>query len=124
MHLTASFKIAITYIFVFSFITKYQSVSSFEINDEIKSDDFLIQKRDTSNVLTYEQIKYSLELYLKYYELIEDDIFQNAAQKKKITHNFIILKNKLIDMMNQSEANKKLMYNILKKHKSIYIKRA
>ena len=118
MHLTASFKLVITYIFVFSFITKYQSVSSFEINDEIKSDDFLIQKRDTSNVLTYEQIKYSLELYLKYYELIEDDIFQNAAQKKKTTHNFIILKNKLIDMMNQSEANKKLMYNILKKHRA------
>jgi hypothetical protein len=33
-----------------------------------------------------EQIKYILELYLKYYELIKENIIQNSAKINKLTN--------------------------------------
>lgn len=71
-----------------------------------------MQKREN---LTHDSLQYMLELYLKYYELIQDNIFQNAAQKKKALYNFKVLKNKLLYFMNQSEKNRNLMYKLLVK---------
>lgn len=61
----------------------------------------------------YELLKYTFELYLKYYELLQDNIFQNAAQKKKAIQNFNILKSTLLEFMNKSEKNRQVMYKLL-----------
>jgi len=48
-----------------------------------------------------EQIKYILELYLKYYELIKENIIQNSAKINKI--------------INENKTNKNLTHDLLEK---------
>lgn len=81
---------------------KFTQASS---NDYFQEREIIQKKNDT--------IKYTVSLYLKYYELIQENIFPNSTYKKKVIINFNILKNKLIDFMNQSDKNKKVLYKIL-----------
>ena len=61
-----------------------------------------------------EQIKYILELYLKYYELIKENIIQNSAKINKLTNKQMIMKNHSMEIINENKTNKNLTHDLFK----------
>jgi len=71
-----------------------------------------VSKRN-SNLDSSKSLVDALEVYFKYYELIQDNIFLNSAQKERVIQNFNVLKKKLMDYMNESERNMSKMYLVI-----------